>query len=397
MIELCVTVIEHRRTKPDSSWAVANVEAVEAAGEGPDAVRAGARFAAVGPRLALAAPGEGLRLRGEFVQSPYGRQFEVAEQSALGVQTTAQAHRWLERLDGVGPKLAARLAGHFGERVVEVLALVLEPGQADPLLEVEGIGASAARTIRESWGELGASGSLEDLRYLDGLGLTRFEANTVLDFARKRKTTPKALLEAEPFALVDARGFGFMRTDTVAKKAGCHPHAPARIEAAAVYQTEQLCDGDTMVLLGQLVAMTGKLLGVDSQHVIEAVGRLTAAGRLVMTRDEAKGTRWVHPPDLVVAERSVYRVLRAAEADELDGAPAAPLVQLDPAKADAFATVAASAAARAEREARWAAGALQTAQRSVPPAGTAQAIEEETQAALRRAGLTGTVLPWEGA
>lgn len=395
MIELCVTLIDHRRTKPDSSWAVANVEAAEAAGEGQDAIRAGQRLVAVGPRLGLAAPGEGLRLKGELEASPYGRQFKIEEQTALGVRNAQQAHRWLERLDGVGPKLAARLAAHFGERVVEVLAAELQPGDADPLLEVDGIGPTAARTIRESWGELGASGSLEDLRYLDGLGLTRFESNSVLDFARKRKLAPRALLEQEPYSLTAAKGFGFVRTDTVARKAGCHPHAPARIEAGAVYQTEQLCDGDTMVLLGQLVAMASKLLGVESQHVVEAVGRLTASGRLVMTRDEAKATRWVHPPDLVAAERSVFRVLRAAEVDELDGAPAAPLVQLDPAKADAFAAVVGSAALRAEREARWVAGALETAQRSVPqelrdqvgvPPGAALAFEAD-QAAQRRRSM----------
>jgi hypothetical protein len=297
----------------------------------------------------------------------------------------------------VGPKLAARLAAHFGERVVQVLAQEPGPGEADPLLEVEGIGPTAARTIRESWGELGASGSIEDLRYLDGLGLTRFESNSVLDFARKRKLTPKELLEREPYSLTQAKGFGFVRTDTVARKAGCHPHAPARIDAATVHQTAELCDGDTMVLLGQLVAMTAKMCGVESSHVLDAVGRLTGRGDLVMTRDEAKGTRWVHPPELVAAERSVYRVLRAAEADEVDGAPAAPLVVPDAGQVEVVQRVADGAIRRQEREAGWAAEGAELAQRSAPPAGTAERIEEETRAALRRAGMTGTVLPWEGA
>lgn len=319
--ELVITVLEHRRTKPDSSWAVARVELAEVvSGSVGPALLPGANFAAVGPRLGLAAPGEGLRVRGAFGLSSFGEQFKIEEQSTVGITSSAQAGRWLERLDGVGPKRAARLAAHFGERVVDVLKAVLLPGEADPLTEVEGISPTVAQTIRESWDELGASGSIEDLRYLDGLGLTRFESNSVLDYARKRGLTPKALLETSPFDLTQARGFGFKRTDVVALKAGCARHAPARLEAAAVFQTLECCDGDTMVRLGQLVKQASDLVGVESLLVLSAITRLSASGRLVLLQDE-KGTRWVHPPDLVQAERCVFRLVRDQDQDDDRGAP----------------------------------------------------------------------------
>jgi exodeoxyribonuclease V alpha subunit len=332
-VELVATLLEHRRTKPDSSWAVARFELAEvvAGGELIGRLQLGGTFAAVGGRLGLVAPGEGLRMRGSFETSPFGEQFKVEEQTAVGITSAVQASKWLERLDGVGPKRAARIAEHFGDRIKEVLDAVVPVGEPDPLTLIESISPMVARTIRESWGELGQSGSFEEVRYLDGLGLTRFQSNTVMDFCKKRKRAPQELLEAEPYLLVQARGFGFLTADKIAVAAGCSRLAPARMEAAAIYQAGELCDGDTMVLLGQLVGQTADLCKVDSALVLAGVVRLTAAGRLVQTKDE-KGRSWVHPPDLVAAERSVFRLVRddAIERERQAEADAAPLVRPAP-------------------------------------------------------------------
>lgn len=313
MAEVVATLLDHTRTKPDSSWAVATVEVCEVVGDPCAGLSPGARITAVGARLGLAAPGEGLRLRGAWEASAYGHQLRVEEQEAMGVKSAAQAHRWLERLDGVGPRIAQRLAARFGDGIVEVLSTPPAEGEPDPLLEVDGIGEAAARTIRESWAEIGASGSLEDLRYLDGLGLTRFEVNVVLDLARKRQVEPRALLAEEPYALMTARGFGFKRADVVALKAGVSRHAPARIDAGTLHVALEACDGDTMLPSGRLVRVASDALGVEPALVVEAVGRLVAAGRLVLTQEQ-DGPRWVHPAELVQAERSIYRLLREAAA-----------------------------------------------------------------------------------
>lgn len=338
MIELDATLTGHKKTKPDSSWAVAELEVGEARLAGDEALvpgaalpaelRPGSRIAAVGARMGLVAVGEGVRLKGVWGPNPYGSGFQlrVEEQATLGVKTATQAHRWLERLDGVGPTMARRLAERFGDRVVDVLSTPPAPGEPDPLLTVEGIGDVVAATIRESWTEVGASGDLEDVRYLDSLGLTRFQANTVLDFAkRKERCKPKELLERKPYALTKAKGFGFLTTDKVAIQAGTPPNAPARIDAAVVHTASELCQADTSVLLGELVSRAAALVGVQSSLTYESVLRLAESGELVFT-DDAQGRKWVHPFELMQAERTILRVLREGEerAQEVKAAASAP-------------------------------------------------------------------------
>lgn len=351
-VEVVATLLEHRRTKPDSSWAVANVELAEivAGAEHVGRRAPGAKFSAVGARMGLAAAGETLRLRGAFESTQYGEQFRVDEQSSVGITSGAQASRWLERLDGVGPKRAGRLHDHFGDRIVAVLEAELEPGVPDPLTEVDGISPAVARTIRESWGELGASGSVEDLRYLDGLGCTRYQVNSIMDFCRKRRTSPKELLTTEPYALTGARGFGFKRTDEVALAAGTSRLAPARVDAAVLFQAGECCDGDTMVRFGQLASQAAELVGVETQLVVEAIARLTAQGRLTQTRDEkpdGRTVRWVHPPDLVAAERSIFQLARRAS--ERAAQDAQPLETPSPAATNVVANVATSVLKHADR------------------------------------------------
>lgn len=304
------TLVEHRAVR--DSWAVGRLELAEAA---PDLQRrAGAVLTIRGGRLGLAEPGEGLRLTGKLELTRFGEQFEIEQQESLGVQSNAQAHRWLERLDGVGPVLARRIYDRFGEGVLELLKAQPPDGWPDPLCDVEGLGPTAARTIRESWGRLGASGNPEDLRYLDGLGLTRWETNNVVAYAKQKAVAPRQLLEHDPYSLTEVKGFGWKRTDVVARKAGAAANAPARLDTAAIYQTAELCDGDTLVQLGRLVAETAKLTGCDEALCLDAIARMARADRLVITQDD-RGTRWVHPPELVQAERAIWRVLQR-EAEE---------------------------------------------------------------------------------
>lgn len=306
MTALVGVLVEHRHTR--ESWGVARFELSEPC---PDLhLDKGAVVTVVGGRIGLTQAGEALRLTGELESHPrFGERFQVTEQASLGIQSAAQAHRWLERLDGVGPRLAERLGARFGERIMEVLETQPGPGVPDPLLDVEGVGPLTAQTIRESWQGLAASGSPEDLRYLDGLGLTHWETNNTIAFAKLQGRGPRELLEQAPYSLTEVKGFGWKRTDVVALKAGASYQAPARLETAAVYALGELCDGDTLVPLGRLVAEVAKLTGCEESLCLDAVVACSQRDQLVITQDDAR-MRWVHPPELVQAERAIWRVLR---------------------------------------------------------------------------------------
>ncbi len=370
MIELIATVVDHRHVKPDSAWAVATVEVTEArmlADDGtpaptteqvPAAARAGQHLAAVGDRLGLAALGEPLRLRGELEGSKFGQQLRVREQEALTVSTVAQASKWLERLKGVGRELAARLTAHFGEGLTQVLATPpAGPFEPDPHEQVKGVGPTVASWIRESYAELGKSGSLEDVQYLDGLGLTPYEVTAVIGLARAKGMKPKELLTTAPYSLTEARGFGFPRADTVARKAGTPRRAPARVEAALVHMSAECAkDGSTMVKLGELLERTAELAEVESPLVLDAFRRALAAKRVVTSQetkpDGTKGPRWVHSRDLYEAEEGIYRFLVDLEGDVAGDVSQLPLAIPTPEQVAVVGEKAGAAIARQE-EGSW--------------------------------------------
>lgn len=296
-----VVVRDHRAVR--ELWAVARVHVTSS----DDGLAPGTEITAVGGLLGAAQVGEALRLEGELTVHPkWGRQLQVSRQESLGIQHEAEAHRWLERLSGVGPVMARRIHAAFQGRVLEVLRAAPEPGHPDPLLEVEGIGPTLAKTIRESWGDIGAHGDPEEVAYLDGLGLTRWEVNQVLAAARKAREKPSDFLSTDPYRLIREKGFGFARADNVALRAGVSREAPARVDAAIEFQIEETCAQDTVAPMGKLIDDVVRLTGIRRDVVAEGVYRVARAGVGVAMSDEGQGVL-VHPVKLLEAERAIYR------------------------------------------------------------------------------------------
>lgn len=310
MTRLTGTLREHRSTR--DAWGVGTL-GVEESDE--PTLRPGTELTVVGGNLGHAAPGERLDLEGELHDDPrWGRQFRIARQSSRGIADDKQAHAWLTRLDGVGPVRARRIYDALGSRPGGVIGVLSDRETLpDPLLDVEGITTTIAQTIRESWDRIGLAASAEDLEYLDGLGCSRYEANSVLALARKKQLSPRELLEREPYSLTEAKGFGFVRADRVALKAGVSRMSPARADAAVVHYVGALCSdqGHTMVSRAELVRETATAIGVERAHVSDAVDRVAARGDVVLTRCD-EGRAWVHPAELLTAERAVWRLLRGA-------------------------------------------------------------------------------------
>lgn len=309
-VKLTATVQEHRVTR--ESWGVARVLVVEVLeGRPPAGVSAGCELAAVGDRMGLAAPGERLELTGNWDRGKYGLQLRVLEQHSLGLHGAKDAARWLERLDGVGPALARALRKRFGEELPKVLAGEIE---AD-LTEVSGISDAKAKLIRDSFAELAIAGDLESLRYLDSIRASRWEATQVLTWCAKRRKKPQEVLEGAPFDLMQIKGLGFKRVDRLARNAGCHPEAPARVEAATLHTLDEIVQqGSTMAPFaggrgGGLTGQAAELLGIDKDLVRAAIRRLAAAGSVVLAQGERERT-WVHPAALLRAERDIYRAAK---------------------------------------------------------------------------------------
>lgn len=309
---IVATLQDHRHVR--GTWAVATLELAELEPQGaaPPGVVPGAEVDAVGDRLGLAAAGERLELAGRWDQTRYGTQFRVEEQRSLGLRHPRDARRWLERLDGVGPKLANALWEQFGER----LPAILSGDEDQDLTQVPGVGEEVARHIRESFLELKIGGDLESIQYLDSIGATRWEASQILAWCAKRRRKPQEVLEGRPYDLMEVKGLGFKRVDRLARAAGCPALAPARVEAAALHCLGEIVQqGSTMVRLASgrahLAKLVGELLATDDQELVQAgIERLAARGRVVLTWRGP--VCWVQPAELLRAERAIYRAATGA-------------------------------------------------------------------------------------
>lgn len=341
---------------------------------------AGESVSCAGALLGHTQLGESLRLEAEVTHHPkYGAQLESTSFESLGFTCPLNAYRWLERLEGVGPKLAQRIYIHFSSSAEGGVLGVLRagPGVAlecygcsgksglhtchpasqlcvgllgrarpsphdwdeekrcrvcclrddrpdpplptpDPLLTVEGVGPVLAAKIRKSWAEVGNAADFAAMAWLDSLGLTRWQSSHVLEWARAQDGDARELLKTVPYSLLDLHGFGFRKVDGLALRAGVSREAPARVDAAVCYQLEQLLDqtGDTYARYGEIIngAKGGSvdgvtdIIGVPAHLVMDAIGRLTASGKVVVIKG-AKGRR-VHPAALLRAERAIYEAVK---------------------------------------------------------------------------------------
>ena len=305
------TLQEHRHSREAWAVGVVLIHEVESEEELPRHVGPGLELDVVGDRLGMAAPGERLELRGSWDESQYGLQLKIREQLSQGIQEPQEACRWLERLDGVGPKLAQALWGHFGDRLLQVLSGEIE---AD-LTVVHGVGLETEAHIRSSYEGLAISGDLESIRYLDGIGCSRNEATKILKWCAKKRRQPIKVLESAPYDLMQIHGLGWSRVDRIARKAGCPPSAPARVEAATLYVLGEIVrEGSTMAALaggreGGLMGLAAAELGQERELVHQAIGRLASRGALVLAKDD-RGRTWAHPSALLKAERAIYRSAR---------------------------------------------------------------------------------------
>ena len=121
-----VTVVYHN---PENGYVIARVDSPSEPGQ----------INVVG-LLGDVAPGESLRLTGDWVEHPkFGRQFKAESCEHLMPASLNGIRRFLGSgaVKGIGEKTADRLVSRFGSQVLDIM-------DSDPerLLEVEGIGAA---------------------------------------------------------------------------------------------------------------------------------------------------------------------------------------------------------------------------------------------------------------
>jgi exodeoxyribonuclease V alpha subunit len=212
----------------------------------------------VGPLLG-AQPGESLRLRGRWASHPqYGRQFQVEAYQTVLPATVQGIRRYLGSglVKGIGPRMAERIVGHFGEATLEVIEQA--PGR---LVEVPGLGPKRTAMITAAWEEQQAI--KEVMVFLQGVGVSTSLAVRIYKAYRDEAI---AVVRREPYRLAtEVWGIGFKTADQIAQRLGIPHDSPQRVKAGLQFALSQASeDGHCYLPEAELVTKATGLLGVDA-------------------------------------------------------------------------------------------------------------------------------------
>ena len=262
-------------------------------------------------RMIAPAPGETLRMKGEWVQHPvYGQQYRITAYERTEPATVEGIEKYLGSgmMKGLGPVMAKRIVAHFGKETLNVIDTAIER-----LSEVEGIGRKRIEMIRSAWQD--QSEIREVMIFLQAHDVSAGYAGKIFGrYGRKAITVVKE----NPYRLAsDVRGIGFLTADRIAAKLGFPADSALRVTAGVLYVLDKLSEeGHIYFPYEQLIDRCRDTLSVGADLVGRAMVDLAAAGRIVVEEfsdepaREGTGRRAVYLKAHHVCETGIARRIR---------------------------------------------------------------------------------------
>ena len=227
--------------------------------------------------LPAAQPGERLALVGRWQTDPrHGAQFRPSQAEVRQPSDVDGIIRYLGSglVRQVGPVLAKRIVGCFGERTLDVLDATPER-----VREVPGIGPGRARAIAGAWAEHRALRGV--MAFLSEHGLdTRFAPRLIAAYG----SDATRVLGANPYRLVaDVPGLGFAAADRIGRDVGVRPTSPTRIQAAVQATLLRASEsGHTRQPRASLVDSTAGLAEIPPELARGGLTQLLASGAVAV-------------------------------------------------------------------------------------------------------------------
>ncbi len=216
---------------------------------------------------------------------------------------------------GIGPVLAKRIVGAFGEGTFEIIEAAPEK-----LREVPGIGEFRAGKIAAGWAEQKAVRDIMVFLHSNGVGTSR----AVRIFKTYGHDAIQVMTE-NPYRLArDIRGIGFRTADAIAMKLGMTREAPQRVRAGISFALQEATDdGNCGLPIEDLVKLAVTLLEVDESVVRTALSHELAEGEVVA--DTIDDRPCVFLRGLYLAEGGIAERLQALA----KGSPPWPRIDID--------------------------------------------------------------------
>ena len=264
--------------------------------------------------------GEELRATGRWVcHQQHGLQFQADSITCIAPTSAEGIVRYLASgmIRGIGKVNAKRIVEHFGDRTLEVI-----DRESQRLEEVEGIGPTRRKLIKDSWNA--QRGTREIMIFLQAHGVGTAMSARIY---RRYGQDAIALIKQNPYRLCrDIAGIGFKTADAIAMSIGVPRDSPDRARAGLLYAlTAQQEEGHCFCEEPELILAAQDLLGIPAETLAEALRRELSEARTLVF---ASGR--VYLASLYHAERRV-----AAKLLRMQETPAA-FRAIDPAKALAW-------------------------------------------------------------
>ncbi len=231
-------------------------------------------------------PGEILELEGEWSTHPkFGEQFKINRYQTKVPATVYGIRKYLGSglIKGIGPVMAQRIVGKFGESTLEVIERTPES-----LTAVAGIGKKRIAMIMAAWEE--QKEIREVMLFLQTHGVSSGYATKIF---KEYGDQSISVVQENPYRLaMDIFGIGFVTADGIAEKLGFDKQCPIRAEAGLLYILHQLADeGHVYYPYEPLVQKCQEMLEIRRDSITQAIGANVLAGRIVLedlNRDSEK-------------------------------------------------------------------------------------------------------------
>ncbi len=225
----------------------------------------------VDPRL-----GMDVRLTGNWVRHPkYGQQFAFTRSEEIFPTTMDGIKAYLTSgvIQGMGEKLAERIANTFGEDTLTVL-----DKNPERLLEIEGLGKKTFAKIRSSWEEHTVHRNLT--LFLQPFGITPGQSARIV---RTLGEDALSRIKENPYCLArDVRGISFTTADMIASKLDFPKDHPYRLKGALLAVLEQVVDdGNVYIPSDEAYARVCRFCSIDKDAFEQIITELSEEKRIV--------------------------------------------------------------------------------------------------------------------
>lgn len=219
--------------------------------------------------------GETLTLIGRWTEHPkFGRQFEIESFSAVLPADVSGIRKYLGSgmVHGIGKIYADKIVDYFGADTLDIIST-----ESARLLEVPGIGAVRAKSIKAAWDEQYA---LRDIMIF----LQTYDISNALCLRLYRKygQEAKQILQTDPYRVArEVEGIGFKTADKIAQNIGIPSNHISRIDAGILHIFSEIAtQGHTAYPMKEFLGLVQPLLAIGSDKIESRLKTLISFGRI---------------------------------------------------------------------------------------------------------------------